>query len=461
MKWPKILAEKSINFKIISLLALYTAIGHTLLFIYDINHPDVFLNADRARQRLVTIKAILANEGDENLFYLLSQAGIVGDYLLHAIVYSALGQYGVIIFQILLLLVSIIFLFHFLFIIAKSRFIAIVAVVLYLHLPHTIVFPHQLTAEALFDPLIIFSFYGMAKYILVEQRWLLLMNSAFFVGFASLIRPVTLLWPIVVIAIMILTFQSTRRISHWASYLAIAVMPFILWMFFIFSQTGIFSMGSSNHDVSHNLYDRVNRIITSFPLDQQQLLIHRYLDSAETKKMLSIPEYLSFVIDHPYGYFSQLGRDALVFCIKSGINRISLDYLDVEARKSFRHWRKVWEKHSLFYSMKSLGKSHPKSIFFAIFGTILFIPFMMGSLFGGLQSIKKYKQLSPPEQTLYILLLVFPVYLFFASQVANAMMSRHRAPGEFILCFFAALALHQWYKARGKGDKMTSIPSSG
>ncbi len=458
MKWPKIVSEKSLNFKIISLLALYTAIGHTLLFIYDINHPEVFLNADRARQRLVTIKAILANEGNENLFYLFSQAGIVGDYLLHAIVYSALGQYGVIIFQILLLLVSIIFLFHFLFIIAKSRFIAIVAVVLYVHLPHTIVFPHQLTAEALFDPLIIFSFYYLAKYILVEQRRLLLMSSAFFISFASLIRPVTILWPIVVLALMILTFQSTRRISHWASYLAIAVMPFILWMFFIFSQTGIFSMGRSNHDVSHNLYDRVNRIITSFPLDQQQLLIHRYLDSAETKKMLSIPEYLSFVIDHPYGYFSQLGRDALVFCIKSGISRVSPDYLgDVEARKSFRHWRGEWEKHGLFYSMKSLGKNHPKSMSFAIFGTILFIPFMVGSLFGGLQSIKTYKQFSPPEQTLYILLLLFPVYLFFASQAANSMQSRHRAPAEFILCFFAALAFHQWYKMRGKSKMAKCI----
>lgn len=459
MIWPKIFAKKSLNVKIITLLVLYTTIGHALLFIYDINHPEVFLTADRARQRIGTIKALLTYEGNGNFRHLLSEAGIVGDYLLHAVVYSTLGQYGVIIFQILLLLVSIIFLFHFLLIIAKSRFIAIVAVALYIHLPHTIVFPHQLTAEALFVPLIIFSFYYLAKYILMEQRWLLLMGSACFIGFASLIRPVTILWPIVVIAIMILTSQSTRRINHWASYLAITVMPFILWMFFILSQTGTFSMGNSNHDLSHNLYFRMNRIISSFPLDQQQRLIHRYQVNTETEKRLSVPEYLSFVIDHPYGYLSQLGRDALVFCIKSGMSKFSLDYLvDVEARKSFRHWRREWEKHGLFYSVKSLGKKHPKIMVFTIIGQVLFVPIMISSLFGGLQSIKKYKQSPPPERNLYILLLIFPVYIFITSQVASAMQSRHRAPAEFILCFFAALAIHQWYKMRGKGKKVKCIP---
>jgi 4-amino-4-deoxy-L-arabinose transferase-like glycosyltransferase len=452
MKWPKINAKKSLNFKIVTLLALYTAIGHALLFIYDINHSDVFLNADRATQRLGAIKAFLAKDGDGSLLHFFSQAGIIGDYLLHAIIYNVLGQYGVIFCQILLLLVSIICLFHFLLIVAKSRFTAIAAVVLYIHLPHTIVFPHQLTSEALFVPLIIFSFYYLSKYIIVEQRWLLLMSSAFFISFASLIRPIIILWPIIVIAVIVLTFQSRRRICHLAGYLAIAVIPLILWMFFIFSQTGTFSMGNSNHGVSYNLYNRVSRIISSFPPDQQQPLIHRYLKNTETKKALSVTEYLSFVIDHPHGYLSQLGRDALVFCIKPGISRVSLDYLNVEARKSFRLWRMKWEKHGLFHSLKSLGKSYPKNMIVTIIGTVLFLPFMLSSLFGGFQTIKKFKQWSQRKQTLHILLLIFPIYIFMASQVAGAMQSRHRAPAEFIICFFAALAIHQWLTWRGKSN---------
>jgi len=221
-------------------------------------------------------------------------------------------------------------------------------------------------------------------------------------------------------------------------------------MFFIFSQTGTFSMGKSNHGVSYNLYNRVSRIISSFPPNQQQLLIHRYLKNTKTKKALSVPEYLSFVINHPHGYLSQLGRDTLVFCIKPGISRVSLDYLNVEARKSFRLWRMKWEKHGLSHSLKSLGKSYPKNMIVTIIWTVLFVPFMLLSLYGGLLSIRKLKIIPPPKRTFYFLLLLFPVYIFMASQVAGAMQSRHRAPVEFILCFFAALAIHRVQIWRGK-----------
>ena len=158
MKIVDTIREKLTRLGALKLLITYTAIIHAGLFAYDIFHPDVFLNADRADQRLEIINLLIAwATSGADLSPLLSEPGIIGDYIVQTVLYGVVGQYGVIVFQVALLLVSVAALFQLALLVCRSRVIASITVLLYIHLPHTLVFPHQLISEAIFNPLIILS----------------------------------------------------------------------------------------------------------------------------------------------------------------------------------------------------------------------------------------------------------------------------------------------------------------
>ncbi len=77
----------------------------------------------------------------------------------------------------------------------------------------------------------------------------------------------------------------------------------------------------------------------------------------------------------------------------------------------------------------------------------IFIALMLLAILGMLHIMRRFNRLVLGEQGLYLLLFLFPFYTFLASQVVDAMQSRHRAPAEFALCIFAAIALQQAYIA--------------
>ena len=61
---------------------------------------------------------------------------------------------------------------------------------------------------------------------------------------------------------------------------------------------------------------------------------------------------------------------------------------------------------------------------------------MMGlALFGARQLLQR--QAAPEQRAAIWLLLAFPLYLFFTSQVVDAVQSRHRAPAEAALVLLA------------------------
>ncbi len=447
--------QASTDSTVLKLLLLYAAIIHAGLFIYDLLHPDAFLKADRALQRYQIIDNLLPNITSGNdLIAILSENGIVGDYLVHGLLYMAGGQYGVIAFQLMLLILSLAALFQFALLLTRSRWIATVTLLIYIHLPHTLVFPHQLASEAIFNPLVIFSFYYLAIYIF-QQRFVRAINSALMVGFATIVRPLTILWPLFVGPMILATDWTSGRRSYSLGYVGIALLPLLLWMWFMFAATGNFSIGSSNHSMPQNLHKRVKNMIGTFPKTQREELVERYLRPVgNTEKGLTLLEYLDFVVDHPYAYTSYLGHDALLFWAKSGINRIVLDYSDsfVDAKNELRNsatgYRTRWEKEGLLKTVVTLIKKYPMLILTTAAAAAIFIALMLLAILGMLHIMRRYNRLVLGEQVLYLLLFLFPFYTFFVSQVVDAMQSRHRAPAEFALCIFAAIAVYQWSKQR-------------
>jgi len=137
------------------LLLAFAAI-HAAMFAYDLHHPDRFLRADRADERLQSVQSFIdALHGGGDLCAFFASHGVPGDWLPQSLLYLAGGQLFVIAAQIALVLASISCVWRIGRAIGLGERGALAAAALYGALPHTLVFPHQLAAEAIFVPLVI------------------------------------------------------------------------------------------------------------------------------------------------------------------------------------------------------------------------------------------------------------------------------------------------------------------
>jgi hypothetical protein len=390
---------------------------HVAMFFFDLLHPERFLSADRAGERLGVIQG-LAQSNDLSAY--LAAHGIVGDWLPHALLYLAGGQPLVVAVQIVLALLSALWVMQLGRRLGLDERAAGGAALLYALLPHSLVYPHQLATEAIFVPLVILSF-----------RLAMGAGSGLALGLATLIRPITLLWPFI---------HSLLRPGRGKAYLALALAPLLLWMSFIFFATGEFSMGRSGHDLGNNLYFRLQRMAADVPEAQRP----PERGAGETKATLG--EYVAFVVAHPAVTAKYAARDFAVLGFKSGIERVVLDYLNLypEARGELQAadggWRSQVDRGGV-QAILELVRKQPALVGSAALGAVGFTVLMLLALYGALRWVRTAERLA---------LVVFVLYIFATSQVVDAAQSRLRAPAEFALCI---LAVAGWLALRQRGEK--------
>ena len=109
-------------------------------------------------------------------------------------------------------------------------------------------------------PLVAISTWATSEAVRRSNR-LALSCSGLLVGITTLIRPVILLWPVVV------TLGLRRHGARAAPqvFAAAAYVPIIAWMAFVWQETGTPGMGESDHSLALNLHDRVEAIATTMP----------------------------------------------------------------------------------------------------------------------------------------------------------------------------------------------------
>jgi hypothetical protein len=411
------------------LLAGLPPVLHILMFGYDLQHPDRFLNADRAIARMQVIEGFeqILRDGGDSVSYLTGH-GIIGDWLPQAILYLCGGQSAVIAVQVLLALLSILWVRDIGLRLGLTAPTACAAALLYGLLPHTLVLPHQLASEAIFVPLVVGSFALFAR--AAETRGLT--GAGALLGVATLVRPVTLLWPLLCAPFMPATPRARVR------YLLAALGPLLLWMLFIFGATGEFSMGRSSYDLDHNLYLRAQHIAATLPASERSV-------RGGGDPTLSLREYAAFVSDHPGAVLAHSARDLLVLSTKSGVERIAFDYLDfapaqrMELQSPANGWRRQLELHGVWAGLREISNRNPSLTLAAAGGALLFSGLMLLAAVGAFVWLR-----AAPDDTaastrgLRIMLAAFPLYIVTVSQVVDAAQSRHRAPAEFALCLLAA-----------------------
>lgn len=393
---------------------------HALMLLFDFAHPDRFLHADRAGERLGVVQGFvtqLREGGDWAAFF--SSHGIPGDWLPQALLYAAGGQYLVIVAQVALVLASIAWVRALGLRAGLGETGATAAAALYGLLPHTLVFPHQLAAEAIFVPLVIFAFYA---------------GSGLAWGLAALVRPITMLWPFV----QMLFTPGKKR------FLVLALAPLLAWALFILYATGEFGLGRSSHDLGHNLYQRMHRIATALPEAE------RPARRPAGQTTATLGEYLGFVAQHPVAAAKHSARDLATMTVKSGVERLVLDYLDLfpASRAAIQDtgegWRAQVERHGPVAALKALFLKQPGLIAISAFFSLLFVVLLAFSVLGATA-----RPLLLPAG--------FAVYIFLTAQAIDAAQSRHRAPAEFALCL---LAVAGWQRLRRRAPHKAVQPSA-
>jgi hypothetical protein len=397
------------------LLLAFAAI-HAVMFAYDLGHPERFLRTDRAEERLQSVQAFidaLQSGGDLSSFF--ATHGVPGDWLPQALLYLAGGQFLVIAVQIALVLASISCVYRIGRTLGLGEGGALGAAALYGALPHTLVFPHQLASEAIFVPLIVVGFAGLAG-----------LRTGLAFGAATLIRPVTLLWPFVQV------FLSGRS-SGKAVFLAAALAPMLAWMGFIYVETGEVSMGRSGHDLGHNLYVRAHRMAAALPEAERPAL------KPAGQTTMGVREYLGFVVHHPAAAAEHSARDFATLAAKSGIERLAIDYLDLFPRSrvalqdSQSGWRAQIEQKGLAQALLGLWQAQAGLLLVSGVAAALFVAFMALAVVGAFSTDRAR-----------LLLAGFALYIFFTAQAVDAAQSRHRAPAEFALCLLAVAGWQRW-----------------
>ena len=241
-------------------LAAFALLHLILAATVDASDPDLFLRADRAHERLRVMDGLLEVASMGELRDYLATHGIVGDYAAHAALYLLGGRPAIVWVQIALALLSGFAVYRLGIVLGLNRNMATLAMGVYLSLPHTLVFPHQLVTEALQAPLFVVSNWLLAEGV-QRSRPRLLGWSAVCLGLATLIRPITLLWPVVAAGAVAIA----RRPRAGVFYACLAAAPVIGWMSFVGLQTGQFGLGESGHSMGRNLYERVVRISATMP----------------------------------------------------------------------------------------------------------------------------------------------------------------------------------------------------
>lgn len=427
---------------------------HLLMGLYDAAHPEVWLNADRAVTRWQDVQAFIAAWDAGGVLHFLAVSGNPGDYLIHVVLYLIGGKGAVIAGQVALALASGLAVFRIGRLLGLSARGSEVATAVYLLLPHSLVFPHQLSTEAWHTPLVVIATWSLIAVLERPDARGLGLASGLLHGLAILVRPVTLLLPLLLLALGGRQLQGRRGRRLAALYLAGAFLPVLAWFAFVASQGGGFGFGPSSRDLGHNLYARVLRISHTLPEAEAEKVQRTYLNGP-VRKVLPLGDYVDFAAAYPAAVLKHSARDTAMFVVKSGLERIPIDYLEVnrESRAELQDdrsgWRFVMETQGVGQALGYLWRSQGPVLATSLVGAVLMLLLFGLALLGGVIGLKGVNGLGPAARQQGLaelalsrltagMLVAVVLYILLLSQAVDAVQSRHRAPAEFALVLLAA-----------------------
>jgi len=416
---------------------------HLCMGLFDAAHPDVFLKADRAPERARTIAWFSDSISQGAAIDFLASNGNPGDYVPHWVLLSLGGPALVIITQVALILLSGIAVYRLCVLLGLEETAASAGAFVFLLLPHNLVFPHQLLTESLHTPLIILSLLGTVELILLDRASRAPgFMAGLMIGVGNLIRPVTLLWgPVAALAVLVVQ----RKAALWL--LAASLLPVLAYMTFMLFAAGEFSTGASKRDASHNLHRRAERVIDAIASADPAAAEAARSEYLSADGRLSPLGFAAFSLEYPKASLAHSGRDLFVFASKSGIERVTFDYLGMSSsgrsviQDPLTGWRFQLETNGVLHTLRFLYENAGAVLIISIAGALLFTLLFVLALVGLIGVVVNRSALTVRQQMAFALVAALPVYMLLFSQVVDAVQSRHRGPAEAALLIFAIIGI--------------------
>lgn len=429
------------------LLALY-AMLHSWLLLFDLGHPAAWLHADRAAERMKHIGQILQYGDFRSRLAYAGQHNVPGDYIPQAILYGLGGRFLLLGVQVALCVISVACVYRLAcFALGRTRRALIVAS-LYALLPQTLVFPHQLSAEAWFVPLTVFGFYFAARCVTSGERGVASLSGLSW-ACASLTRPTPL--PYALIAGAALRRRMSR--SAMASFLLALLVPCAGWVLWVHSATGYWSLEEgTGTTLGNNLLQRVTFISATLPRPERTEARAKYVEpSLAPDGGITIAGYLRFCGRFAGPCAAYLGHDAFNFFVKSGIEKLTIDYLGLLSDRDRRQiagssptsmtgWQREFHEQGLIAALRLNLAKYPLVASISVLGALGFSVVLLLYLAGASDIVvdQVRRRSRAPDDTLRTLLAAYPIYLFLATSAAGFMESRYRAATEFAMVILAA-----------------------
>jgi hypothetical protein len=434
-----------------TLLWLYVIL-HALLIVYDVSQHDLWLRADRANERVAQM-ADLSRIGDWQMQ--LAYVGhhyVPGDYLIQSILYNVGGLFLLLLAQVALCVLSVVCVYRMACsLLGKSR-LSLLTAGLYALLPQTLIFPHQLSAEAWFVPFVVFSVYYMTRWFSTRATNAAVLSGLYW-ACATLTRPTVIPFAL----LSALAFRRGASANSRAAYYLALLIPVVAWVITVHAYTGKLSFGEgTSATTGNNLMLKARFISDPFPPEAKERA-QRHIDPVlDRDRRMTIPEYARFCAEFLGPCAAQVGQDAINFFLKSGIERITLDYLGLipedERREtqyarpgSPKGWAQVFRDKGAVGAAKFYLERYPVVVGTSLLATLAFgmltFAYMVGAI-DALISLMKHK--SEDGNPMLALLAIFPIYLFAASSVVSSMQSRHRAAAEFAMLIVAGNGWRAW-----------------
>jgi 4-amino-4-deoxy-L-arabinose transferase-like glycosyltransferase len=432
-------------------VGLSTAAAHSLLLILDAMYGEGFWRADRASQRFHAMRNLIASSHDHGAFIaMLVKQGILGDYGMHAALYSLGGPMAVIAFQVILAVGAALCVTYISWRAFHSRNVALAGGLLYAFLPQTLAFPHQLLSESISNPFLIF---GTAALLLALERprdtgpWVL---AGLCMGIAGFVRPALVLLPLVAAGLLARLDRARLRSRQTWIFVASGLLPFMLWGMFMLVQTGKFGPGRSTQDLGLNFSQSTQKVLLSEGVAPPDGAAPDWLP-----ERLTLGEYLHYVRAYPKGFANLYVKNTLVMLSDSGIGRLYVDLLGFGAEERIRlqdpvlGWRAQLTNHGPIAMLRQGWSMAPGTISAGVLGAAGFALVNAGVLLAYLALLRRNSPLTNTANDLQqrwclAFLLVVPVYVLVTSQVVAYAPSRLRSQGEFA---WALLACFGWARS--------------
>lgn len=418
------------------LLATYLCI-HALLLIFDWYHPDAFLNGDRSSARLAYILAFLeAIDHGTDTAAVFASLPLPGDYALHAMAYGAAGRIGVILSQILIGMIGVAVLYKLAWLLTGSRKACAIATLTFILLPHSLAFPHLLVTETYANTAIILAFYFLTLSLATSgTRVSLLVSSAVFLCIATFIRPASLAFALVVFAIL----YAYRRVplrTLAASYLAIAYLPIVAWIFFVGQQTGAYQLSSSGSTLPLNLYQKSQRI-TKHPTS----FIAQSSESQPQTRVMHVGEYLQVITEYPRGFARIVKSDLANILLNSGANKLFGYYLGlypIDKASRGAVWRNILDNQGFFAAIGFLLRQPNAYAVVNMLLSFVWAACLLAATAGAVVFARD-ERIATSLKWIFFSYICYVVTLTLI--VVSYPRSGHRFTIEFLLCIFIAFAL--------------------